>query len=516
MPLELTLRRPSGLKLSAVWRSALARLAIAWVMLIAAFMPDWMRMVGQWWNSSTYTHILLVPAIIAWLVWVRRLAVVRLDPQAWWPGLLMVGGAAAIWLLGAFSGLDLLRQAGAVALLPASAVMLLGPQVSTALTFPLAYFVFLVPFGDELIPALQLVTAKLTIALTHFSGVKAAIDGVFIDTPAGLFEVAEACSGVKFLIAMIAFGALAANVCFRSWPRRIAFMALAIVAPILANGVRAWGTIYLAQSYGVEAAGGFDHIVYGWIFFGLVMAGVLGLSWRFFDRPSDDPMVDLASIEGSPLLTRLAAMKIASLTALAVVGLTVGTAKVWAAAADRLSAPVPAQLYLPDVLGWHRVDYAPNVWWEPRAQGADHRLLGRYADGHGRLVDVFVAFYAAQREGGEAGSFGEGAVPSGGDWAWAGMGPPVVSARSDVLRARGNLSRLAITRYRTGQLTTGSEARLKLATIADRLLLRRRPAIVLIVSAEDGAMHPATDAIATFAAATGPVAEWMDRTASLR
>jgi len=43
---------------------------------------------------------------------------------------------------------------------------------------------------------------------------------VFIDTPAGLFEVAEACSGVKFLIAMTAFGVLASNVCFVGWKRR--------------------------------------------------------------------------------------------------------------------------------------------------------------------------------------------------------------------------------------------------------------------------------------------------------
>jgi exosortase/archaeosortase family protein len=62
--------------------------------------------------------------------------------------------------------------------------------------------------------------------------------------------VAEACSGVKFLIAMVALGVLVANVCFRSWHRRAAFMALCVAVPILANGVRAWGTIYAAQYVG--------------------------------------------------------------------------------------------------------------------------------------------------------------------------------------------------------------------------------------------------------------------------
>ena len=76
--------------------------------------------------------------------------------------------------------------------------------VIAGLLFPLSYMLFLVPFGDELIPALQTITARLTVALTHLSGIKADIDGVFINTPVGLFEVAEACSGVKFLIAMAA------------------------------------------------------------------------------------------------------------------------------------------------------------------------------------------------------------------------------------------------------------------------------------------------------------------------
>src|SRR5690606_8601613 len=116
---------------------------------------------------------------------------------------------------------------------------LLGPRVAAAVLFPLAYMLFLVPFGDELIPALQMVTAKLAVALTHASGIPAQVDGIFIDTPVGLFRVAEACSGVKFLVAMIALGTLVAHLCFASSRRRAVFMAAAIMVPVLANGVRA-------------------------------------------------------------------------------------------------------------------------------------------------------------------------------------------------------------------------------------------------------------------------------------
>jgi hypothetical protein len=123
---------------------------------------------------------------------------------------------------------------------------------------------------------------------------------VFIDTPVGLFEVAEACSGVKFLIAMVALGTLVAHLWFAS-PRRRAVSCLrpwSFRCSPTACGP--WGTIYVAQSRGVAFAAGFDHIVYGWIFFAIVMAAVLGIAWRFFDRSQDGSLVDAAAFDRLP------------------------------------------------------------------------------------------------------------------------------------------------------------------------------------------------------------------------
>jgi exosortase A len=517
---DLAARFRSGSSLAArlpqPWRAALARLGIAWAGILLLFLSDWAAMADQWWNISTYNHVLLVPPIVAWLVYERLPQLARLKPVAWWPGLVLAGGAVMVWVLGEFAGLASARQIGVVALLIGAALTLLGPRIGAVLAFPLGYMAFLVPFGDEIVPPLQMVTAGITIALVHLSGVPAAIDGVFIDTPAGLFEVAEACSGVKFLIAMIAFGVLAAGVCFRSWPRRMAFLVVCVVVPVLANGVRAWGTIFVAQFVGAEKASGFDHIFYGWIFFAIVIALVLALSWRFFDRPIDEPMVDIARIEASPLLGRLEAMRIGATPALLALAVIILAGQAWARAADALAAPLPPVIALPEVPGWHRVAYRPSVWWEPRARGADRRLLGRYADARGQEVDVFLAVYASQGEGRKAGGFGEGALPSGGKWAWRSPGPAMEGAKSDRLLAEGNVARLAYTWYRTGDLSTGSNARLKLANMADRLLLRERATTVLILSAEEREGRPAQAAVDAFLRAMGSHDRWMDRTAGLR
>ena len=496
------------------WRLPLLRLALAWAALLALFARDWADMALQWWDASTYNHILLVPFIIGWLVVQRAPELAKLTPSAWWPGLVLLAGACFVWLLGDVSGLATANHLGAVGMLMAAVVALLGPRVSAGLLFPLLYALFLVPLGEELVPALQMITAHLTIALTHASGIPALVDGVFIDTPAGLFEVAEACSGVKFLVAMIALGALVAHVCFRSWTRRVIFMTVAIVLPILANGVRAWGTIYIAQSQGIAFAEGFDHIFYGWIFFALVMGALLAMAWRFFDRRVDDAFIDADRLQASPLLHWLerAGSKgwpiFAGALALALAALA------WSGAARSVEAPLPATIALPQVPGWTLAEPDQSYPWQPRASGADRKLAGSYIDGEGRVVDVVYALYAAQEDGREAGAFGEGALPLGSEWRWLSDAPAISGATGDRLQAVGAHQRVALTWLRHGDWVGASKLRLKLATMRDRMLLRAQPTAMLIVSAEERAGQDASATLSDFLESTAPVGEWMDRIGS--
>ncbi len=495
----------------AKWRSAGLRLNLVWLALILVFSSDWAAMADQWWNSSTYNHILFVPPILGWLIWQRWPELQDLEPTPSKWGLLPFGLAVIGWVLGSFAGFDLLRQAGAVAMLPSSALALLGPRVFVGVWFPMVYMAFLVPFGDELVPPLQTITAKLTIAMVSLSGIPAVINGVFIDTPAGLFEVAEACSGVKFLIAMIALGVLVANVGFRSWKRRTAFMTLCVIVPVLANGVRAWGTIFAAQYVGIEKAAGIDHLIYGWVFFALVIAAVLGVSWRYFDRSIDDPMIDGAAIAIDKRIERWERAGLKATSAIMATAGLVAVGLIWSISAQSLAAKVPAQVFLPEVPGWQRVNYAPLVPWEPKAVGADHRLLGSYANGKGSKVDVFFAVYSAQNEGREAGGFGQGALTPGGLWSWSSGCPSDTGSKCERLVYGGQIERTAHTWYRSGSLLTGSNARLKLANIGDRLLLRTRPTAVLILSVEQMGSNDLQSALSGFHGAIGEIGPWMDR-----
>ena len=263
-------------------------LGVAAIALFALTFAEWRAMAHQWWNIDTYSHILLVPPIIGWVAWIRREEFARAGLRGWWPGVAWTLLGLSCWALGRALEINTITQGGAVVALQGAVLALLGLRAGIVLAFPLAYAFMLVPFGDEIIPPLQMITAEIATAMTRWSGIEMVADGILIDTPAGLFIVAEECSGVKFLIAMVALGILVAHTCFSSWHRRAWFLFACIVVPVIANGIRAWATIFIAQYVGAEAAGGFDHIVYGWFFFALVLALVLGVAWRWFEREPEE------------------------------------------------------------------------------------------------------------------------------------------------------------------------------------------------------------------------------------
>ncbi len=314
-----------------VWRSSLCVLIAAIVMLIAVTAREWGEMFHQWWNIDTYNHILLVPLIVAWLVWLKLDELVKIAPRPWVWGVGLVIAGLSLWLTGRLTGLNIIAHAGAVGAMQGAIVAIFGLRASILVALPLAYLAFLVPFGDELIAPLQDVTAQIAIKLTLWSGIPAEIDGIHIDTPAGLFIVAEACSGVKFLIAMVTLSVLVGFTRFTSWSRRAGFVLASIIIPILANGVRAWGTIYIAQFAGVEFAAGFDHIFYGWIFFAVVVAILLAGAWRLFQSEPEDYGYTTNDLNGMAWLGRLDSGRESALAMLG--GIAAVTLAYWIAAA---------------------------------------------------------------------------------------------------------------------------------------------------------------------------------------
>jgi exosortase A len=492
-----------------LWRLALIRLGIACTLILAVFWRDAADMAAIWWNSSTFNHCLLILPIIWWLVDQRKSELAKITPKAWTPALAWVGAGAVGWLLGDAAGVALARHAGLVMMLQGAVATLLGPNVLRGLMFPLFYSLFLIPFGEEFVPALQTITAKMCMWLLSLSGIPAHIEGIYISTPTALFRVAEACSGVKFLVAMVALGALVANLCFKSWGRRAAFMVACVVIPILANGLRAFGTIYIAHHGNVDFAASFDHVFYGWIFFGLVIALVLAAGWPFFDKAADDVAADAAKLQARVRFPLAAKVAVPALVVIAAVPFA------WSNFVSSASSPVPAQIALPDLPGWQRVDYAPQLAWKPHFAKASQELLGRYRNAAGQEADLYIAVYDRQTEGRELVGYGQGAVGPDSKWSWISGCDGPAQARCERISADNKAHREVVSFYRVGGVTSGSATDIKLATLKARLMGGNQQAVAVLVSAERVEKAQPRAAIDAFVKSLGSIDKMADHMAGL-
>lgn len=492
------------------WRGHLTALGVVAIAILALFFDDVHAMVSIWWNSSTFGHCLFVPLLVGWLVQQRISGLRQLEPVAWAPGLLWLGAGALAWLLGEASGVALIRHGALVVMLQGATIALLGPNVARALAFPLFYAFFMVPFGEELVPYLQLLTARLSMLFLMGAGVPAHLDGIFITTPTGYFEVAEACSGAKFLIAMTAYGVLVCNVCFRSWRRRLVFMAGALSLAVLANGVRAFATILVAHMTTIDAAVGFDHVVYGWVFFAIILTIVMATAWPFFDRKPGDPWFDPRDFQrparGAGPTGAIAGASLALIFA----------APLWLAATAAAGEALPSALHLPEVAGWTRVDLPQRYSWRPRFDGADHFAMARYRNGKGQVVDLAIATFDRQEEGRELVGFGQGAIDPDREWVWSSPAPAPKNALGEQITAPGPVVRNVVSFFTIGASDpTGSKSRAKLATMRARLLGSDQRASAILISAEEAVGHPAARAISAFLADLGDIRTLADRSVGI-
>lgn len=234
-----------------------------------------------WWRSETYTHGLLVPLISVWLIWRSRHRLSGVTPSTWlWP-LLPLGLSVFAWLLGELATVNALTQFSVVAMLVLCCMSLLGLNVSKILAFPLLFLFFAVPIGDFLLPKLMEWTADFTVVALRLSGIPVYREGQNFVIPSGNWSVVEACSGIRYLIASLTIGTLYAYLTYTSTKRRLIFVAVSLFVPIIANWLRAYMIVMLGHFSGNKLAVGVDHLIYGWAFFGVVIAIMFSIGMRW-------------------------------------------------------------------------------------------------------------------------------------------------------------------------------------------------------------------------------------------
>ncbi|HBK09250.1 MAG TPA: exosortase [Acetobacteraceae bacterium] len=263
------------------WQRIGPPLALGVLLLGLLFNKEVIAAVQTWDSSTAYNHCFLVIPIALYLLWDRRQDLVGIAVRPMPTALLLGLPLAAIWLLAERLGIMEGRQLVAVAFVEVLFLAVLGKRLWWAMAGPLLYLFFLVPFGEFLTPGLQDLTTFFVRHGLDAIGIPAYIDGYIIEIPQGTFFIAEACAGLRFLIASIAFGCLYALIMYRSPTRRGLFILASIIVPIFANGLRAIGIVTLGYVLGSAQAAAADHVIYGWIFFSLVILLLIALGLPF-------------------------------------------------------------------------------------------------------------------------------------------------------------------------------------------------------------------------------------------
>lgn len=489
-------------------QAALAALLLAPAAIVLLYHATFWSMLELWSRSQTFAHGFLIVPISCWLAWRQRARLAALAPQPSWQGLLLLGALGLAWLLADAANVPVVEQYSATAMLPACVLAILGWPAVRLLAFPLAYLFLAVPFGEVFLDPLIDFTAAFTVTALQWTGVPVFRDGNNFSLPTGNWSVVEACSGLRYLIAALALGALYAHVHCHSARRRLAVMAAALLVPILANGVRAYLIVMLGHLSNMRLAVGVDHLIYGWLFFGLVVLLLFWLSACWRELPLARAVPSAAGRGASPHTVVRASLACLLLAAL-------WPALALASHRDAGAVPPgsPAVLALPDPPDWQRLYDAAPAWQAPYA-GTPARFAATYArqTGSGAPVGLQLHWYARQARDAEL--LTHQSSPYGPRWT------PLAQRVQDITLASGTLAvresvlgrggeHLLVWRvYRQGGIITARPVLVKLLLAQAKLLGRRQDgADILVFAAYDELAPPPRARLHAFLQAALPVIE---------
>ncbi len=251
---------------NSLWVAGLFCLALLFIYHQTA-----LSMVYIWSRSETFAHGFMILPISLWLIWTRRDLLGPVTPEpALWVALLVIP-LGLLWLLAWLVDVAVIQQLALVAMMVTGAWAIMGHQLGKVLCFPMFFLFFAVPMGEGLIAPMMEFTATSTVWMIQMTGIPVYREGLFFTLPSGNWSVVEACSGVRYIIASVTVGTLYAYLTYRSWTRRVLFVLVSAIVPVFANTVRAYIIVMLGHMSNMTIATGADHLIYGWVFFGLVI-----------------------------------------------------------------------------------------------------------------------------------------------------------------------------------------------------------------------------------------------------
>jgi len=408
----------------------------AWlVVLVAASLPMFwfgFQALAAAWVTPEYSHGPLIPLVSLYLFLreLRHSPPVTGDPGSRLPGMAVMLVGLAIALAGNLVDIPDIVCYALILWLYGLVLLCFGWPQGRRHWAPVLHLVFMLPLPQilywKLSIFLQHVSSELGVWLVELVNIPVFLDGNIIDLGVYKLQVAEACSGLRYLFPILSFSYLF-SILYQGpiWHK---FVMLLSAAPItvLMNSFRIGMIAILVNYFGIEQAEGFLHFFEGWVIF-LLCVGLLFIEAFLLQRLTANPkrLADAVDLEVHGLGTqarRIFAVKASPMLIFAALATAVISAG-WTFVPQPQLVDPPRRSFdmFPYMIGDYNGSFEqldPDV---ARTLAADDYLASTYTDGRNPPVSLFVAYYKDQTRGGGIHSPNV-CLPNSG-WEVSGLGP---------------------------------------------------------------------------------------------
>jgi exosortase A len=248
--------------------------------LVSAFVFLYWRtiygMAADWYIDENYSHGFLIPFISGYILWQRKDSIKVADFVPANSGMLLVIMGLGLYLVGMVAGESFTMRTSMLIVLAGTIIFAYGFGLFKKISFPFFYLIFMIPLPyilyDSVAFPLKLVVSKYSVDFLRLIGIPVMREGNVIQLVSTTLEVADACSGIRSMMSLLALSAALAYFTQSGWVKRTVLIGLSIPIALFANSIRVIGTGILANTYGSRAAEGFFHEFAGLVIFGVAMA----------------------------------------------------------------------------------------------------------------------------------------------------------------------------------------------------------------------------------------------------
>ena len=376
-------------------KNALVILALlAWLIL---FQDALISAVEIWYVSEIFSHgFFIIPGAL-YFIWQLRFEVYKQDirPNFW--VLLFLVPTLILGVVGVVGGVQVFTHISAFTVLPLAIWLCTGNAIAKIIWFPLCFMLFSIPVGEELVPFLQKITADIAIMILGWTTIPSFNNGLYIEIPQGKFVVAEACSGIRFFVGSLVFGAVYSHISYRSFKRKVAFMVLALLVPVVANAVRVFGIVVIGYFSDMKYASGADHIIYGWVFFAIVLFLLVLLGETFREKKPK-----LKPLESSNNELYVPMSLVVPKFPIVLVLVLLGGGMLWQSSVSLDDDPVKSMIKRQPLQSFAFEEKVKVRQWSPILSGQTDLYYGvQKREGLVEEVDFVLGWYAENREGAE-------------------------------------------------------------------------------------------------------------------